>query len=234
MFSALRFSAKGACVAAALAGSLGLVQPAAASLVGVAVGAIGDDPATQEVGVTEFRSALGADAIRYFIPLGDADGVYGVGGFGLSSDSGDGGGVLTMFLAFSPIVSGLDYTLDILFEDLDLAGANDPTGFLETVDVLNSSGVSLVGGPITDISSAVVAGNADTQQLLSLALGALTANPFYLKLTFSAAFTRNGTNTAEFLVATLTPVPLPAALPLFLTGLAGLGFAGRIRRKAAS
>ncbi|MEK7264662.1 MAG: VPLPA-CTERM sorting domain-containing protein [Pseudomonadota bacterium] len=42
-----------------------------------------------------------------------------------------------------------------------------------------------------------------------------------------------GSNAAEFYVSSLTAVPLPAAAPLLFSGLAGLAFAGRRKRKTA-
>jgi hypothetical protein len=38
---------------------------------------------------------------------------------------------------------------------------------------------------------------------------------------------------AEAIVDDVSPVPLPAALPLFVVGLGGLGFIGRRKKKAA-
>lgn len=222
---------------AAFAGAALVAAPqASASLIGIAVDP--NDPTT-EVGETETRAALGgAEAIRYFIPLGDDSGIYGIsdnGDFGLTSDTGNGGGTLSMFLAFGPINSGAPYTLDILFEDLDLANANDPVGFLESIEILSADGMtSLSGGVIIDIANLLVEGDSETQQLLSLFLGAIIADPFLIRLDFTASFTSNGRNTAEYLVATLNEVPIPAALPLFLAGLAGLSFAGRGRKKTNS
>ena len=217
-------------MAAAFAGATLIIAPqASASLIGVAVDP--NDPTTQ-VGETEVRADLGgAEAIRYFIPLGNDSGIYGVsdnGDFGLTSDTGNGGGTLSMFLAFGPIVSGAEYTLDILFEDLDLDNANDPVGFLESINILSVDGMtSFSGGTITDIASLLVTGDSDTQQLLTLFIGAIVAEPFIIRLDFQASFTGYGRNTPEFLIATLNEVPIPAALPLFLAGIAGLGFAGR-------
>ena len=42
-----------------------------------------------------------------------------------------------------------------------------------------------------------------------------------------------GSNAAEFYVSSLTAVPLPAAAPLLLSGIAGLAFAAKRRRKSA-
>ena len=43
------------------------------------------------------------------------------------------------------------------------------------------------------------------------------------------------TNTAQLIGrVTVSEVPIPAAIPLFLSGIAGLGFAGRMRKKKAA
>ncbi len=229
------FNLKSLFTAALIAGSVMFVQPAnAISVTGVAVGAIGDNPFTQEVGLKENR-AIGNDAIKYFIPLGDTSGTYGVAGFGLAPDSGDGGGLLTMILAFAPVNTSVNGVLTVLFEDLDLVGGNDPTGFLETVEVFDAGGTT-VTGPITNLGG-LVTGDSDSQTL-TVNVGALVSNPYYLQLVFSADSPVNGTNTAEFLIASLDNpdgtvglVPLPAALPLYGTGLAVMGFIGWRRRQ---
>ncbi len=202
-----------------------------AGLIGVTV----DPSDNSTVGETEFRAALGGVAIRYFIPLEDTSGVYGVddsGNFGLQSDVGNGGGTLSMYVLFEPINIGAQYILNILFEDLDLENANDPVGFFEAVDVRNAdNSESLSGGEITEIGG-MVTGDADTQQLLSLFLGAITDDPFLLRLDFKAEFSGNGRNTSEFLIAEIQEIPLPAAFWLFTAGIAGLGFAGGKQKKA--
>lgn len=184
------------------------------------------------------RPSLGGDAIEYFIPLGNGSGVYGAGGtgdngFGQTSDFGNGGGVLSMFLMFTPVSTTTPSQLNIWFEDLDLVGVNDPNGFLETVNVIDAGGSSIVGGPITNISNLLVSGDDDSQ-LLSLALGVVATNPFFLQLNFSSSFSSYGTNTPEYLIAEVTPVPLPAALPLFAGSIGLIGFLGwRRKRKPA-
>ena len=219
--------------AAAIGAAMLIAAPAAsAGIIGVTVNP-GDNTI---VGETEFRAALGGDAIKYFIPLGDDSGVYGVndgGDFGLISDFGNGGGALSMYLLFEPINVGAPYVLDILFEDLDLANANDPVGFFESIEVLSADGLtSLSGGVITDIGG-LIAGDASTQQLLSLFLGAITDDPFLVRLDFTAAFSSYGSNTAEYLIAEINEVPIPGAVWLFAAGLAGFGFAGRVKKETS-
>lgn len=220
-----------ACVAAA-AGVL-LSTASEAAVVGVSTNSTG----TTVVGDTENRAALGGTAIRYFVPLGNANGTYGVsnsGNYGRFADSGNGGGVMSMWLRFTGLTIGQAGTLTIRFEDLDVTPVNDPNGFTERLNLFNSSGTSLTGLitalGATPAGGGTVSGNS-TSQALTLFLGTITSTQLLLRLDFNAVFTGFGTNTAEFLRAEISQVPVPAALPLLLSGLAGLGFASR-RRKA--
>ncbi|WDI31631.1 VPLPA-CTERM sorting domain-containing protein [Hyphococcus flavus] len=222
---------------ASTAGVFAAASFMAASAANAAVIGVTVDPSDNSlVGETEFRSSLGADAIRYFIPLENDSGVYGVdegGDFGLSADSGDGGGTLSMYILFDNLNAGSEYVLDVMFEDLDLAGANDPNGFFESLQIFSADGATSLTGLILDISNPLMSGDAATQQLLSIALGAVLTDSLVLRFDFIADASSRGTNTAEFLVAEVQEVPLPAALPLFIAGLAGLGFAGRNKKKTS-
>lgn len=212
------------------AASIFAAPAAHAAVIGVTV----DPGDNSPVGETEFRAELGGDAIRYFIPLGNDSGVYGVddsGDFGLEADSGDGGGTLSMYILFDGLNAGADYYLEILFEDLDLAGANDPNGFFESLEIFSADGMTSLSGLITDISSPMVIGDASTQQLLSIFLGTIISEAFVIRLDFVAYSDKKGANTPEFLIAQLQEVPIPGALPLFLAGIAGLGFAGRRKKE---
>ena len=194
-------------------------------------------------------NTLGVPAIEYFIPLSGGSGTFGAGpsscagGRGTCSDVGNGSSTstMTMWLKFSNAGFGTG-TLTVLFQDLDLINVNDPTRFLESLNVLREDGTSLTGGFITDISSALVDGDANSQTLLIAGI-LLDDDPLYLQLQFRACQRNNvgtncdgrdGRNTAEFLHAEIStsPVPLPPAVLLFGTALVGMGILGRRRKKA--
>lgn len=81
--------------------------------------------------------------------------------------------------------------------------------------------------------------NLVTWDLNLAALGALNKSAsekggFWIQLGFGSKYTKNGTNTPEYLAAELTvsPVPVPAAVWLFGTAL--IGFVGMSRRTKIS
>ena len=196
------------------------------------IGVTVDDFTTPDsVGSTEYRSALGGDAVVYYIPLADSDCTYGIGTCGTASDYGNGGGILSMNLMFTP-VDMVASSLSVLFEDLDLKDANDPWGFFESVQVFDGAGTKLTP-LITDISSSLVIGDRNTQQLLSLDLGILASDTYFVTLNFKAEYYRNGSNTPEYLIASIdkTTVPEPSVLALLSFGLLGVGIARRRNRK---
>ena len=248
----LRSFAAGAVLGVAIAAAWGITPAGAVTATGIAVGSIGS---STQVGTTGDGLFL-LNAIRYFIPLKDSSGIYGTGpkclptGFGTCFDTGDGGGLLTMILRFSPVSTTANSTLSVIFEDLDLKNANDPVGFLEKLRVFKDNGTpnaTPLTNWITQIGS-LVTGDANLQTL-TLSLGTLTTDPLYLLLLFKAKSTFVGTNTAEYLKATITSpnpapevgqAPLPGAVWLLGTVLFGAaGFAkwrkrrGRVPASAA-
>jgi hypothetical protein len=232
-------------IAAVVISTASVGAATAATINGVAVSSVGS---TTVVGSTESKALLGGDAIKYFIPLGDGSGTYGVGsscsghGFGTCADTGNGGGTLSMVLRFSPITTTASSFLTVKFEDLDLKGVNDPNGFLESLNIFRS-GTSITGGWITNISSSLVDGDHNSQ-ILKLLLNAPINDPLYLVMKFTAKSDFYGTNTAEYLRATIDvgdqappiPTPLPGTLLLMsslLTCSYGVGVWRRRRRPIA-
>lgn len=175
------------------------------------------------------------DVIGYYIPLGDS-GNCTFGDCGLSADTGAGGQTMDMWLRFASVDGGFS-VLSLFFEDLDLAGVNDPTGFFEEVEVFDTSGTLIAG--FDDVTDPGAAGTAGEQQILNMDLGFLTANTdYWTRLQFSASFTQHATNTPEFLLAVVDAdpdvqppeVPLPAAGWLLLSAMgAGIAFGRRKR-----
>lgn len=204
-----------------------------AATVGHAVTAIGSDTSA---GSTVAVSPGGlSDAIEYYIPLTSGGTcTYGVT-CGTSVDSGYGGTDMSMFIKFSGLATDSTSELTVNFDDLDLIGVNDPSGFVEDFQIFDSSGSALTS-LISSIAHPNATGNSTTQQV-TLDLGDVSGD-LWLEFVFSANETQVWQNTAEYLTATIdqTPipvpeVPLPAAFPLFLTALGGLGLV-RHRRRA--
>ncbi|HEY7672245.1 MAG TPA: PEP-CTERM sorting domain-containing protein [Gammaproteobacteria bacterium] len=212
-----------------LAGAL----PAQANVIGIAV----DDNITP----TPVGSTNGDGSINFYALL-NGTGTYGVAGAGLSPDtctktssySTCTGGTLDMWLRFSPVTIGAN-TLTLQFSDLDLFGVHDPSYFLESVQIYDSSLTSLaLVDSLYDPEVVLGATNADTQTL-SLLLD-VTSNPYFTRLTFRTRFVGaprgSYINTRESVLATISPVsvPEPTTLTLLGGGLLLIGFASRRRR----
>lgn len=179
------------------------------------------------IGMTSTPAAPGMVAadgtITFYIPLqASSSGTYGVGTIGTAPDTATGprsDGYLDMWLRFSPVGLGSGLlTLD--FSDLDLTGVNDPLGFLESIEIFNTSGTSLAFFDSSSDPGVLSANN--TSQSLGVNLSILS-DPFFVRLHFSSSLP-SGTwrNTAETVRATVQ-VPEGGAGALFLLGLSLLG-----------
>lgn len=107
----------------------------------------------------------------------------------------------------------------------DILGVmSDSTGSLEVASS-GFLGLATTLYPVSAFNARGMEGNP---------LDGRTDNDWYSFLGDTISLGMNVTEPGDWIrVVTVSQVPVPAALPLFLTGLAGLGFAARRRRKAA-
>ena len=215
--------------------ALAFAGPAAATAVnyGVPVAGFG---MTSTVG--DYTSATGQ--IGFFIPFaGGYNGVYGVNGVGMSATTAQApsSGSMNMYLKFAPTTLGANM-LKLTLDDLDIIGANDPAGFLESVEIFLQDGTSLA---LIDQATDpwVVSAPSTGLQVMQVPF-TVTQNPLYIRLGFKAntnALTGWWENTKEFMTATITPVagaavPERATLMLSMFGLLALMFVSRRRKQA--
>ncbi|WP_028863509.1 PEP-CTERM sorting domain-containing protein [Psychromonas aquimarina] len=211
---------------------------------------------TAVVNSSYYNAATGA--VKYFIPIDNtmSDGVYGVDGYGLSSDSGStplGSATLDMYLYFdiAPGMTGTSLTL--WFDDLDLADINTPTGFFETL-AFNESVNGELGGDIVDefvyttwqgleaLANVSFGGPIpNNNRNVSMTISGLNLeDDFRLNLQFTS-YDNNlhgwYRNTAEYLSAKLTveptQVPEPQTSILLAAGILVMAIARRRKQKTA-
>jgi hypothetical protein len=221
------------------------INPAISSVTGIAVV---DEFSTSTNPVYDELQTDGL--IEYFIPLNSADsGIYGVvdpdtpgkctNGAGTCIDSGTGFGYasadalkMNLYFNLSSLANKDNAVLDIYFEDLDLDPINDPNWFYESVSVSYKNGnggilTTLVGPSIDDTDIPEATQDPFTWNLDLASIGSLDNN-FWIQLGFGSESNYEASNTEEYLKATISTVPVPAAVWLFGTAL--IGFVSMSRR----
>lgn len=156
------------------------------------------------------------------------------------------------FMALPANASTIDWTLaNVLFDDTGTASGtfsvDSTTGFVTAFNISTTAGTTL-GAAVYDSTNGSVLDNFLAPNSVAFLFDDLPTR--YLRLAFANALTSPGLNPlviaafsgsyeclncspARFALSgeAVSSVPLPAALPLFASSLAGLGWLSRRRRK---
>ncbi len=127
-----------------------------------------------------------------------------------------------------PGVSGANVFADIAFDEVLPGQTEVAAGFSDLMIEFSQEGTSLGSFLVTNADGTTEGGSSIQSFVISLISSA--AVDFEID---GLAFLNSGASLPDFnfnLDAKMSPVPVPAALPLLLSGLLGLGFATRRKR----